>query len=184
MKPRKKGYHRHHIIPKHQGGSDDDDNIEYLTPSEHSQAHYELWLKYGLAEDAMAYNSLKKYWDCGRDVDGYKQSPEHIEKRVSSTDYSEISKKLKGRTSPTKGMKFGANLERNKKISTTLKGKRHSDEHKKKISETLTGRPAPYRQGTCYCIFCRKRVPLSRMSRHGLNKKECISEKYIQQHSL
>jgi hypothetical protein len=174
------------------GGSDDDDNIEYLTPAEHAQAHYELWIKYGLAEDAMAYNSLKKYWDCGRIVDGYKQSLEHIKKRVSSTDYSKISDKLKGRISPTKGMKFGPNFERNAKVSMLMKGKKLSEEHKKKLSEAFTGKPAPYTEKTCYCIFCRKRVSRSRLFRHGLNKKECISEidyllqieNYIQQHSL
>ena len=37
------GLHKHHIIPKHSGGNDDDSNITYLTNREHIIAHYLLW---------------------------------------------------------------------------------------------------------------------------------------------
>ena len=37
------GLHRHHIIPKHSGGNDEDDNYTYLTIREHIIAHYLLW---------------------------------------------------------------------------------------------------------------------------------------------
>ena len=35
--------HRHHIIPKHSGGTDDDSNFTYLTIREHIIAHFLLW---------------------------------------------------------------------------------------------------------------------------------------------
>lgn len=35
--------HRHHIIPVHSGGSDDESNFTYLTIREHIIAHYLLW---------------------------------------------------------------------------------------------------------------------------------------------
>ena len=35
--------HRHHIIPKHSGGIDDDSNYTYLTIREHIIAHFLLW---------------------------------------------------------------------------------------------------------------------------------------------
>lgn len=35
--------HRHHIVPKHCGGTDDENNITYLTIREHIIAHYLLW---------------------------------------------------------------------------------------------------------------------------------------------
>ena len=54
MKTTKKGMHRHHIIPKHMGGTDDDDNIIYLTPKEHAQAHLLLYEKYGKTQDYVA----------------------------------------------------------------------------------------------------------------------------------
>lgn len=54
MLPYKKGFHRHHIIPKHSGGTDDDENLQYLTREEHIQAHKELYEKYGKDEDRRA----------------------------------------------------------------------------------------------------------------------------------
>lgn len=39
----KSGFHRHHIIPVHDGGLDVEDNITYLTVREHQIAHFLLW---------------------------------------------------------------------------------------------------------------------------------------------
>lgn len=36
------GLHRHHIVPRHMGGTDDQ-NFTYLTPREHIIAHFLLW---------------------------------------------------------------------------------------------------------------------------------------------
>ena len=35
--------HKHHIIPKHMGGIDEDSNLTYLTIKEHKIAHFLLW---------------------------------------------------------------------------------------------------------------------------------------------
>lgn len=35
--------HRHHIIPRHMNGTDDEDNFTYLTIREHVIAHFLLW---------------------------------------------------------------------------------------------------------------------------------------------
>lgn len=51
--------HKHHIIPKHMGGSDDEDNLILLTIEEHIQAHWDLYQKYGKLEDLGAYYLLK-----------------------------------------------------------------------------------------------------------------------------
>ena len=37
------GLHRHHIIPKHSGGNDAEENVTYLTVREHIIAHFLLW---------------------------------------------------------------------------------------------------------------------------------------------
>ena len=39
--------HRHHIIPKHAGGTDDRNNIAILTPQEHAEAHWILYYTNG-----------------------------------------------------------------------------------------------------------------------------------------
>lgn len=58
MKPVIKGLHRHHIIPVHAGGTDDDDNIVYLTVDEHIQAHLDLFEKHGKDADKDAASIL------------------------------------------------------------------------------------------------------------------------------
>lgn len=63
MKQRKLGLHRHHIIPKHAGGTDDDENIVYLTLEEHIKAHEELYEKYGMDADRRAIDLLKSGGD-------------------------------------------------------------------------------------------------------------------------
>lgn len=182
---KKPGYHRHHIIPKHAGGDDSAENLVYLTPEEHAQAHLELWEKYGKYEDAMAFNSLSSQWLDGRTISGYSQSEEHVKKRIAAIDYTRVSHKLKGRVSPTKGMKLGPpSIEKRLKISKALKGKPCPEERKLKISETLTGKESPIKI-ECYCIYCRKRVPPSRFDRHGLDKKQCITkDEYVRTYQM
>lgn len=50
--------HRHHIKPKHAGGSDDEDNLVDLTVEEHAEAHRLLWEKYGSKWDYIAWKTL------------------------------------------------------------------------------------------------------------------------------
>lgn len=175
MIPKRPGYHRHHVIPRHAGGTDDDSNLVYLTPEEHARAHLELFKKYGKYEDAMAYNSLCKHWLGARPISGYKQSDEHIKKRTSKIDYTEVSRKLKGRPSPTKGMTFEFSDERKSNISKSLIGRSLSQESKDKIANSLRGRISPNRI-EFYCIFCHKKVPPSRIDRHGIGKSACIGK--------
>ena len=50
--------HKHHIIPKHAGGTDDPSNIVYLSIKEHALAHKKLFKKYGRWQDKLAYKAL------------------------------------------------------------------------------------------------------------------------------
>lgn len=159
---KKKGYHRHHIIPRHMGGDDSKENLVYLTPEEHAEAHWKLWEEHGKYEDIMAFNYLKRSND-SRGT-GYKQTKDHIKKRISKIDYEEVSRKLKGRTSPTKGMKLGSPSEETKrKISEANKGK------KKTNTQNMGGARKKYEHGnyTCMCIGCKQPVSPSRLNRHG-----------------
>lgn len=47
--------HKHHIIPKHMGGSDDPSNIIEVDTETHAKLHRELYEKYGNIEDKLAY---------------------------------------------------------------------------------------------------------------------------------
>ena len=53
------GLDRHHILPKHAGGTDEDDNYTYLTPREHIIAHWLLWKIDGKKGDKLAIQLLK-----------------------------------------------------------------------------------------------------------------------------
>jgi hypothetical protein len=50
--------HKHHIVPKYMGGSDDPSNLIELTIEEHAQAHLELYNKFGNKQDLIAYRAL------------------------------------------------------------------------------------------------------------------------------
>lgn len=52
------GLHRHHIIPKHAGGQDEETNYTYLTPREHIVAHYLLWRIYRNPNDLRSMKML------------------------------------------------------------------------------------------------------------------------------
>ncbi len=51
-------YHRHHIIPRHAGGTDDPSNIVELTIEEHAEAHRLLYEEHGHWEDKVAWLGL------------------------------------------------------------------------------------------------------------------------------
>jgi hypothetical protein len=52
--------HKHHIIPKHAGGTDDPSNIIELTLAEHAAAHKLLYDQYGRWQDKVAWHGLAK----------------------------------------------------------------------------------------------------------------------------
>lgn len=51
-------YHKHHIVPRHMGGTDDSSNIIELTVEEHAEAHLKLFEEYGKEEDRIAWLTL------------------------------------------------------------------------------------------------------------------------------
>lgn len=57
--------HKHHILPKHMGGSDDPSNLIELTREEHAKEHLKLYEKYGKKEDLGAYYLLSGQTDEG-----------------------------------------------------------------------------------------------------------------------
>ena len=46
--------HIHHKIPKHMGGTDEEDNLEELTIEEHAEAHRKLYELHGHWQDYLA----------------------------------------------------------------------------------------------------------------------------------
>lgn len=52
-------YHRHHIVPRFAGGTDDSDNIAILTVHEHADAHEARWKEHGDHRDFWAMTVLR-----------------------------------------------------------------------------------------------------------------------------
>ena len=100
--------HRHHIVPKYEGGSNLQENIVLLSITQHAMWHYAEWNRKKNTEDYLAWRSLsgqiskaesqvlksKLGWIKMKEITkdqphpatqlkGRKQSPEHIQKRIS-----------------------------------------------------------------------------------------------------
>jgi hypothetical protein len=50
--------HKHHILPRHAGGTDDPSNLIMLTTEEHALAHKKLYEEHGRWQDKIAYECL------------------------------------------------------------------------------------------------------------------------------
>jgi len=50
--------HKHHIVPKHMGGTDDESNLVELTIEEHAEAHKKLFEEHGRWQDYIAWKGL------------------------------------------------------------------------------------------------------------------------------
>jgi hypothetical protein len=122
-------YEDHHIIMKSMGGSDNKNNRLLLTAKEHYIAHYLLWKIYRNNQTACAF-----FYMCN---DGNKTGI-----RISSRLYEEIrvecakisSENLKFQWSNPEGRK-------NLSIANSIKnkGRKHSDESRKNMSEAHKG---------------------------------------------
>jgi hypothetical protein len=52
--------HKHHIIPKYMGGTDDSSNLVELTVEQHAEAHRLLYEQHGNWQDYVAWQGLAK----------------------------------------------------------------------------------------------------------------------------
>jgi hypothetical protein len=108
--------HKHHIVPKHAGGTDELSNLIELTIPEHAEAHRLLWRQYGRLQDKVAWLGLAN------------TTEEFFAAKV------ELCRQLNtGSIVPP---------ERRAKISVALKNKPKSTEHKQKLREAALGKKA------------------------------------------
>jgi hypothetical protein len=117
--------HKHHIIPRHAGGTDDPDNLVELTIEEHAEAHRALYEQYGRVQDKRAWLGLAKIMSGEEIITEILKSPKTEEHKRN------ISKALKGRPAPWAIGNTNASV---------LAGRPRSEETKKKIGDANRGR--------------------------------------------
>jgi hypothetical protein len=111
-------YHKHHIIPKHMGGTDDPSNLVELTVEEHAQAHKELFEKYGHKEDELAWKGLSAML-----------SKEEIIKTLLQENGRKTGKNNKNKTAWNKGKTVESDPRVAKYVEKN-KGRKHQDTSK------------------------------------------------------
>ena len=136
--------HKHHIIPRHAGGTDDPSNLVELTIPEHAEAHRKLYEEYGRWQDKVAWQTLSGQmtnYEAQREARrlanlGKKHSPEHIEKNRAAKSKPEVKAKYSA-------------MMKERRANNPQMGhyQPHSDETKKKLAEASMGNTARLGRG-------------------------------------
>ena len=124
--------HKHHIIPRHAGGTDDPSNIVELTVEEHAEAHKLLFKKYNKWQDEVAWKGLS-----GQIATAEINQIKNSERQRGEKNH------MYGKPGPMRGKKH--TLESKDKIKAARKKQiiKHSEETKKKIGDKHRGKITP-----------------------------------------
>ena len=164
--------HKHHIIPKHMGGTDDPSNLIVLTVEEHAEAHRKLYEEHGRWQDQLAYQALlgninkeeARIIAVKKSNTGRKQSEEHIKTRTAS--------RMSSCPKPALGKTWNRTAESKDHMSKIMKGKyvegyinprygtQHSTETLSKMSESAKNRPR------FPCPHCGRTMQKANLSQH------------------
>ena len=107
--------HKHHIIPKHAGGTDDSTNLIELTIEDHAEAHRLLYEQYGRWQDKVAWHGLAK---------------------LTNAHYLMLSEKMTGENNPMYGKPAPNRGVKRPGIGGRKKGTKWSDEERAIHSES------------------------------------------------
>jgi DNA-directed RNA polymerase subunit M/transcription elongation factor TFIIS len=156
--------HKHHIIPKHAGGTDDSSNIIELTIEDHALAHKNLYECYGRWQDRIAWLTLSG--QIGKEDarilairEGIKTRDQSYFKTKEWSDKISKANTGKKRTEAHKNnYRKPKSEEHKKKLAKHLLNIEWTEERKKKISDTLKQKHK--------CPHCDFQSNSSHISRH------------------
>jgi hypothetical protein len=119
-------FHKHHLIPKHAGGTNDPSNIIKVNTALHAFLHKQLYEEYGRWQDKIAYECLSGQIS---NEEATKQAQKHyMTNRVISDE--------------TRQKYAEATRKRLAEKGHPLQGKKFSEASKKKMSESHLGQKA------------------------------------------
>ena len=134
--------HKHHIIPKHAGGTDDPSNLIELTVEEHAEAHRKLWEQYGRWQDKTSWMALSKQIGKEEIIKQIQKNANLGRKHTDETREKMASAKRGKKITPghlkvlNEGRRNSKNSEEHIAVLKTIwKNKNLSEEHKTKISD-------------------------------------------------
>jgi hypothetical protein len=139
--------HKHHIHPRHLGGTNDPDNLVEVSVEEHARIHHSQWILGGRWQDEVAWRTLSGQItrDEARKLAvsrALKGKPSHRRGKSLSEQHKQ---NLRGiRWPEDRKQKFSAYCKeiRAQPKGFTFAGKSHTDESNKKNSASHIGRPA------------------------------------------
>ena len=113
--------HKHHIIPKHMGGTDDPSNLIVLTIEEHAQAHLDLYNEHGYTQDLVAYRMLLGQINKAEAIKLLQKAPKSLSWK------KQMSERMTGENNPM----FGSTVsDQNKKaLSLAHTGNQYGSKH-------------------------------------------------------
>jgi hypothetical protein len=158
--------HKHHIIPRHAGGTDDPSNLVELSVDDHAEAHRKLYEEYGRWQDYVAWQGLAKL------------SPkEELVKRLQS-EGGKLRHQL--HPNPFTGVRtehnFSVNKEHQKKVCDLAKTDSAMEKRRKTFAERQHQQKENNSQfGTVWCVV-KDAVDLSLRKKYN---KEQIPEGWI-----
>jgi hypothetical protein len=155
---------RHHLKPKHRGGTDADGMV-LVTKTQHAMFHFCEWKLHGLKEDFIAWKALCGNLKAGElsaerealriaNMKGKKRTPEQ-RKRISEAAKKRVYKKKRKPLTEEQKRNISEGKKRNprkiteavrqqcreaQKKSKGFSGRKHTEESKRKTSETLRKR--------------------------------------------
>jgi hypothetical protein len=126
--------HKHHIIPKHMGGTDDSNNLKEVTIEEHAQAHKELYERYGKWQDKLAWHCLSGQLGPKEKIieELYKQNGKH---NVKYLTLSVRRRAVKNARKTNTGRIY--TKEHREKIRLAAIGRKQTDYQKQRAAETF-----------------------------------------------
>lgn len=158
--------HKHHIIPKHAGGTDDPSNLVELSVSDHAEAHKTLYEQHGRWQDYVAWQGLAKL------------SPKEELVRIRQREAGKLRHQL--HPNPFAGIRtehnFAVNTEHQKKVCELATSNTAMEKRKKTFAEKQHQQKENNSQfGTVWCVGT-DAIDLSELKKYN---KEQIPEGWI-----